>query len=468
MALTIDNPKKYSGSQNPNYLRVRSDLFQNLGFRFKIEFQINNQNIFQPIFLAPSTDTGGRIVVDVNKLMRNRVKLEKSVELLGKFYPLDQTTEYDIKLTETFIDKIDMVEYYWIQPYAGEFKTVIEVANHNFAVGDLIRIENAAVTNIAPGSSKQIIEDALNGIHTVTDIIDSTQFAIDSPFSGSATFVSGSGQIYYNDNRPTTGANSIINDVVITYGYKNQFQLLDPNGKYYNNEYNTLLQDNNINLDMLNIDEIYEWQYYYINLFENKLDAVHQIRFSNGVQTDNYNIQTAVHKNKQVLINPNLIPGITNTYTGKYKIELIDKHGVSIVSKNMTIKPGNCLYENQIFYYDYYGNLASMPITRRMSKEIKANIDGHIHHKYTLQHYQDNDYYMSTEANIEEILEVGEDWLSYTNYLKIEELLASPYKWIKTDEKISIPIEIVDKNYVIMSDKSTTRYKLDLKIKLLK
>lgn len=456
--ITLTQPKQYSGSENANYMRLMSNHFSNLGFRFKVEYFDGNTRLFDPIYLVPSTSTGGSIVVDVNKIMRNYVELHKEQQLLPRFYPDKHTIEYNIKVTEQYQKSIQFTGQ--IINYNDYYKTHLVANNHGLNVGDIIRIENTSVVKyptLTYPFSDQYYNDKYNGIHQVTDVMDQNNFKIDLPLVG--LFQSISGDIYFNDSRLELGDSDETDNLYITYGFKHNIQLLQQSSVFYDNDYSVTLSnpfiDNKISL--------YQWQYYWINIFENKQNIVRTIRFFDDTNTDTYNISNAVQKNKMIQINPNRIPAIQNEYKD-YSFQLLDEFDNIILERKVKSKQG-CLYQNQIIFYDNMGNLISLPFTRRLDKEIKANQTNHIHHKHSHSHYLDNDYIINTQANIERTLTIGEDWLEYHEYNKLEDLLRSPYKWFIDENNYPIPIELVDSN-ISLIDEHNNRFKVELKIKL--
>lgn len=464
----IKNLHNIAASEEKHLLEVYSNKYSNLGFKYKIDYYKEGTNdVLHTQRMAPNPDLSGNVSFNVHNILKHYVDIDKTLQLNQNWYKIDkQQYKYDIKITEEYIEEHTIIDHLYVLPYATQGKTVFKTQNNNtYQIGDVVNINITSITytpDPSQESSKlETIQNAYNGVHTITDILDNKQFAIQVPFATSTSTTSGN--IHYNDMRLKTDATNTITNKQVIYSKPKYNEVYDTNTSTYSNNFT------NFNRYVGTINrQIYDWQDMFILLLENKTNTVRKVVFNTPNKSAYYSCSDSNAITKMINVNPNhctLIgyldsePFLDNE--DYYDIELYDTNNILLMKYRYTLLKECPIFKHQLLFIDDYGALQSFGVTLQQDGVIDLKQNNHVR-KDT---YFDYDTVVNTNNQSEATLNVRMDWLTYSEYKYSEQLFRSSYIWLKDETGLIRPV-IINETSLETKSKHNQRYDRKINIRL--
>ena len=108
----------------------------------------------------------------------------------------------------------------------------------------------------------------------------------------------------------------------------------------------------------------------------------------------------------------------------------------------------NCvIFNDKLIFVDQKGSVSTMMVSLDKIKTLNKNQDGHTYKKQ-----YNKDYYLNTQNNYSESMEVNTDWLDIDEYNYTMDLFKSPYVWYEEDGMTPRPCTIQDSSITVQSD----------------
>lgn len=436
MAISFTNiPNQYSGSLNPNFVEMKSSLVNKKDLKIKFEYLNNGSNIIKPMYLTLDNDQ--RSFIDLNKIMNNYTKPFNMIERLGdKIIEEDfGSFKYDVKATETYVDQISMADHNW---YSGSQIIITTVQPHNYNVGDVVYIEITDVINPHPPTTEYDIKKTLQGAKVVHQVLNLNQFTIKGFWPGSTDQTMGI--VTYNDKRREISSTSsgLINRYII-YGDNTHDELYNDTSAFKTNNWSHKMGMNPIINRSYQEITIKEDEDFYLRFFDPQ-KTIKSIAFNDDMhlitapETDVYQI--------------NLNPWVWNPALPQLKevdVRIVDEF-FNILYIKLTIDRKCELFNDKLIFVDRKGRIGTIYTTLDKKKRVTPNNDGHTYRKM----YNKN-YYINTQNNYSESIELNTNWLDETQYNYIKDLITSPYIWYVEDGKEPRLCKINDTQYEFIS-----------------
>lgn len=224
MAITkIAEPNQYHPGFNPIWYYFDSTNKNQPGFKYIVELYYKGTNTLIKSFeMSPRPNDGYceiNIQNTINKLLTyDSVNPTLTIPVLAN----NNRIEYDIKVKEKFVTTWTYLDYEFRTTGVWEAYTILTTnptsgptssATHNYQVGDQIN-------NLQ--SDGGVLKPALQGLHTVVEVIDNRSIVIDVPWWQVGSGAAVSGVTSFADGRSTTTGvlSTTSNRVVFSSGYQ--------------------------------------------------------------------------------------------------------------------------------------------------------------------------------------------------------------------------------------------------------
>ncbi len=458
-------PQAFTPIYNPITFTFNSPYYNRYGFRYL--FNITNakdNSVIGEYNLSPNIIGDG--FININKVLSNLTSVDFTPNSLYDNDATNSYVDYNISIGAEFSEKWyyqNVNTYTGTSIYSGYtlLTNVVDIS-HSYVAGDQINISSSLTSN------------SLNGLHQVVEVVSNTKIVIDLPFIV-GTDTSTSGSTIYADNRKTSyldvviisgltafnGARSwsdfinwVDNDYTITSGVtETNFLSNIPNSGF------TITGEQDI---WLNVHTTPLTGSSYIVVAETSNNITSFIQEINS--TSNSVQQIAVGFNQISSIFPDCYPNPSVGCIDYYDIYiLIDGDPAKRVSKKIrfTLDKRCKIEDYEILFMDRMGSLASYAFQLRAMEKgnitrntIKQQVD------YNLSNESYSNAYDITERgtaitniNLVKTLELNTNWMSDEMSVYFEELLTSPYTWIKINNQY-LACTINDTDFEVVRQKN--------------
>jgi len=457
-------PQAFTPIYNPITFTFNSPYYNRYGFRYLFDIYDSTNKIIGSYKLSPNIIGDG--FININKVLSNLTSVDFTSNSLYNNNASKSYIDYNISIGAEFGEKW---YYQNVNSYTGNsiysgytmLTNVLDIT-HTYIAGDQINITSSLTSN------------SLNGLHQVVEIVNDSKIVIDLPFIV-GTNTSTSGSTIYADNRKTSyldvviisgltafnGARSwsdfinwVDNDYTITSGVtETNFLSNIPNSGF------TITGEQDI---WLNVHTTPLTGSSYIVVAETSNNITSFIQEINS--TSNSVQQIAVGFNQISSIFPDCYPNPSVGCIDYYDIYiLIDGDPAKRVSKKIrfTLDKRCKIEDYEILFMDRMGSLASYAFQLRAMEKgnitrntIKQQVD------YNLSNESYSNAYDITERgtaitniNLVKTLELNTNWMSDEMSVYFEELLTSPYTWIKINNQY-LACTINDTDFEVVRQKN--------------
>ena len=192
MAITIvsTNQSVLSAGYNPLRWYLSSTNVNEKAFRFIVEVYAagTSTKLFEKKYAPRPSD--GYAEVDISRDVQNFLSAHNPFQNSDINNAPEHYLKFDIKFGEEYIVAWNFSDYIFNSGLTG-FNQTPNVTVHPFVIGDQVRVELNATYND--------FRDVLNGLFTITDVLDNYTVRTQLPWIGSGGATPG--KMYYADNR---------------------------------------------------------------------------------------------------------------------------------------------------------------------------------------------------------------------------------------------------------------------------
>lgn len=443
MAITIvSSPNQWMSAYNPIKWTLDSTNKNEPGFRYIVQLyntgSTSPSNLIAEMDIAPDPTDNGRCDIDVSRVVRNKV--DKFINLnsntiqnaVGTFW------RYDIRFGESFGGVWSFNDYIFLSGGSlglttdSAFGAGFSNVTHPYVVNDQVYVEMNVVYNDC--------RDVISGYYTVTEVVSNKTIRLSAAFpcSGPAS----PGKVRYADNRK-----------VRTYNLSNQTQRGVINSAQSILEYSILdgsmvsyeITNSSTNAKLLtNIPSGFKVstnQHLWLNQFENGNNDAVNIRFVND-NGDVFNkSNSGIFFIKQNGIGPANL-GTLNTISGTapliksdtewYDVWLINSSGVRISEIKRFYIDRRCpINDIEVVFMDRKGSFMSYYFPLKKFESISTSKE--MYNKYVKTFTTSADGVQVFDSSFERKLTINTNFLTDDMNLYFEELLTSPYTYIRLE-----------------------------------
>lgn len=430
----INQPQKLTPAYNPVVFRFSSLSSTNLNFRYIVDvYNSDNELLIGRLRIAPSPDNTG--YVDISKILSNALTVN-----------FDPTSDFTLAATQSYLNynlkvggefneswSFDLVEAYnSVSPFLGYTQlTKSNNITNTFTVGDTISIRNSS-------------DPRLNGLFTVSVVVNDYSFVIDlilpQDISSSTT-----GIVVYADNRKTIYPDQLIlEDYCVFNGVRSWNDFINWKMLRYTLVDVSASSRDDIRFFLTDLPKegftVTPTQDLWLN-FYNQYDGPIKLKWiTNLGETGESEEILGINRVLQVSVGPN---GLDLTDgTESYIFYLKDENGYPLTAVYGFYVDNRCKIEDyEILFMDRMGSLASYSFQLRnkirgkierdtYKKSIAYNLNGGNY----LDAYNINSQGTSiSNINYSKTYELNTNWMNEENSLYFEQLLTSPFTWLKID-----------------------------------
>lgn len=448
--ITLTNyPQTFTPVYNPVTFKFNSTFYNKYGFRYLFDVYNRKDNeLIAKYKLSPQVDGTGYI--DISKVLSNLTSVDFNNQLetndASNSY-VDYRVEIGAEFAQDWVFNSISSNSATGSLYPGYIVLSNEVLISNtYVVGDQISISSSLTSN------------SLNGLHQVVEIIDAYSLVIDLLFVvGTPTTTTG--VTTYADNRKLSFTQSVVLDNLIAFnGARPWNDFINWNGLDY-----TMSSTSSVANFLTDIPSsgfnITPTQDIFLNIHFNPTQSIYPIivaaETSNNItsfiaeitQIDAQNSiqQIAVGFNQISEIFSDCYPSPPDCIDYYDVYLLVDGDPELRVSEKIrfTLDRRCKIEEYEVLFMDRMGSLASYAfqlrafdkgsITRNM---IKQQVDYNLSPDTYSNSYDitERGSYI-TNVNVVKTLELNTNWMTDEMSVYFEQLLTSPYTWIKIDNK---------------------------------
>jgi uncharacterized delta-60 repeat protein len=430
----INEPQKLTPAYNPVVFRFSSLSSSNLNFRYIVDIYNSDTNIIiGRLRIAPSPDYTG--YVDISKILSNELTVD--FDPVSSF-TLDATNSYlnySLKVGGEFNESwsYDLVEAYnATSSFVGytQLTRSNEITN-TFSVGDTISIRNSS-------------DIRLNGLFNVAVVVNDYSLVIDLILPEDILSTT-TGIVVYADNRKTYYADQLILDGYCVFNgvrswndfinwRMNKYTIIDL-GSSSRDDLRLFLTDLPLG-DFV----VTPTQDLWLNFYNQYDDTIKLNWITNLGQTGESEVISGINRVMQVYVGPNALE-LTDG-TENYIFYLKDENNSPLTAVYNFNIDNRCKIEDyEILFMDRMGSLTSYSFQLRTKirgkiekdtykKSIAYNLNGGNY----LDAYNINGQGTSiSNINYSKMYELNTNWMSEENSLYFEQLLTSPFTWLKID-----------------------------------
>lgn len=450
----LNEPQKFTPAYNPVVFRFSSLSSFNLNFRYIIDLYNSDTNtLIARLRIAPTTDYTGYI--DISKILSNALTVDFDPQSSITLDATKSYINYSLKVGGEFNESwsYDLVEAYnESSPFVGytKLKRVNETTN-TFSVGDTISIKNSTDTR-------------LNGLFNVVVVENDYSFVIDLILPDGILSTT-TGFVVYADNRKTYYTDQLILDGYCAFnGVRSWNDFINwKMSKYTIIDLSESSRDD-IRLFLTDLPTqgftVTPTQDLWLN-FYNQYDGPIRLQWiTNLGQSGLSEIITGINKVIQVNVGPNNFDLTDGTES--YIFYLKDENDFPLTAVYGFYIDNRCKIEDyEILFMDRMGSLASY------SFPLRAMIRGKIEkdtYKKSIQYNLNGGNYLSaydittqgtsiSNINYSKTFELNTNWMTEENSLYFEQLLTSPFTWLKIDE-VYYSCIIEEKDFEVVKQKN--------------
>jgi len=430
----VNQPQKLTPAYNPVVFRFSSLSSFNLNFRYIIDlYNTDTDILIARLRIAPTTDYTGYI--DISKILSNALTVDFDPQSSVTLDATKSYINYSLKVGGEFNESwsYDLVEAYnESSPFVGYTQlTRVNETTNTFSVGDTISIKNSTDTR-------------LNGLFNVVAVVNDYSFVIDLILPDGILSTT-TGFVVYADNRKTYYADQLILDGYCAFnGVRSWNDFINWKSIKYTVSGMDISSRDDVHYFLTDLPTqgftVTPTQDLWLN-FYNQCDGPVRLQWiTNLGQTGESDILTGINKVMQVNVGPNGL-GI-NDGTESYIFYLKNENDFSLTAVYGFYIDNRCKIEDyEILFMDRMGSLASY------SFPLRAMIRGKIEkdtYKKSIQYNLNGGNYLSaydittqvtsiSNINYSKTFELNTNWMTEENSLYFEQLLTSPFTWLKID-----------------------------------
>jgi len=452
----LNQPQYLVPAYNPIVFKFSSPNYNNTNFRYLIDlYNEKNDDLIASFKLSPQVDGTGYI--DLSKIIGNEVSVDFNTE---EILIEDAINTYLNFKTNIGAEYSEVWNFDDVLNYTGDtvFDGYVQLVNSNlnpytFTAGTQITISSNASN------------EYINGLHSVVKVIDDYSFIIDMIYPDTPITIT-SGSVTYANNRKTKYSNIVelsgftaFNGVRAWNDFINwksiEYTILDPfltprrQSPYFLTNLPLSGFQMTYSQDMwLNFYGLYSGTTFKLTWFDSLSNTG-----TNGTVLNYNNVS-------QLAAGPTQL-GISEL-ADWYEFYLTNESNDVLTKVYRVNLDKRCKIEDyEILFMDRMGSLLSYAFPLRAiekgtieRQQYKKNIN------YTLNQFNYLNAYDITDRGTSNInvtvtktLELNTNWMSEENSLLFEELLTSPYTWIKIQGKYYACI-INDKEFEVTKQKN--------------
>jgi hypothetical protein len=401
---------------------------------------------------------------DISMLMQSLVTYNESGIGYNASLPYDSSEswyQYDVDLGYEYIDNIEYIAALTID---GLNTNITSTTAHGFQVGDQI-----VITQVSPG----VDNPALEGLHTVISVTNSTNFTVNVLWS-TITNININGNVTYADLRKT----QVLNDALITN--KEVF-----NGAY-NNWTNTSNQSNAFPSAYFLANGANDWL-----MTSNYASVYHPAAAFQGAQFyynlrvyggDNYDVEW-YDMNGNLLDNDSFNPasdGIYAVFVGPTALVTEDYYVIINNDAGFSAEPYYFTYDNrcaindqQLIYLDRMGSWQSFAFQLRTyekgqitREQYNQHIDGQVvSTQWVGVNLQKG--FRTYNTNVTKTFDLNTNWMDQYDATRFQELLTSPQVYyLLNGAEIFAACTIDANSFEVFSQKNKKLIKQSVTIRL--
>ena len=461
----LNYPQAFTPIYNPITFTFNSPYYNRYGFRYL--FNITNakdNSVIGEYNLSPNIIGDG--FININKVLSNLTSVDFTPNSLYDNDATNSYVDYNISIGAEFSEKWyyqNVNTYTGTSIYSGYtlLTNVVDIS-HSYVAGDQINISSSLTSN------------SLNGLHQVVEVVSNTKIVIDLPFIV-GTDTSTSGSTIYADNRKTSYLDVVIISGLTAFnGARSWSDFIN----WVDNDYTITSGVTETNF-LSNIPNsgftITGEQDIWLNVHTTPLTGSSYIvvaETSNNITSFIQEINSTSNSVQQIAVGFNQIKDIFPDCYPNPSVGCIDYYDVYIliggdpdkrVSKKIrfTLDKRCKIEDYEILFMDRMGSLASYAFQLRAMEKgnitrntIKQQVD------YNLSNESYSNAYDITERgtaitniNLVKTLELNTNWMSDEMSVYFEELLTSPYTWIKINNQY-LACTINDTDFEVVRQKN--------------
>lgn len=469
--VTISNyPQILTPVYNPVTFKFDSPSVVKAGFRYLFNvYNTKDNSLIANFKLSPQIDGTGYI--DISKILSNLVSVDLPVFINDFNIDTDLIT-YDAN--KSYVDYYTQIGVEFNQSW--NFDNIYSY-NGNVALSNSIFIGHSYIAGDQITVNSSLSGNAINGLHQVIEVIDSYNIVIDTPFV-SGTSETTFGTTRFADNTKLSYPNiATITGVTAFNGARS---------------WNDFVNWNNINYSMNSVEfpakfltdipstgfNITPTQDIYLNIHFDKTASIYPIIIA--IETNN-NITSFIDELSLSEISGSSIQQvavgfnqISELFSDCYPLPpdcieyydlylLIDGDPELRVSEKIRFNiDRRCKIEDyEILFMDRMGSLVSYAFQLRASEKgnikrdmFKQQVDYDLTPTSYLNSYDITERGSTiTNVNVTKTLELNTNWMTDEMSVYFEQLLSSPYTWIKIDGKYYACI-VNDSDFEIVRQKN--------------
>lgn len=432
-------PNKLTPAYNPVVFAFTSNNYNKPGFRYVVDvFSGGTATKLGGFRVVPQIDGSGYI--DISRILASNLSVDFTDSTNFGAAPLNSQAKYDVKLGEEYSTSWNYTDFlYYVNPssiYNGYIKLpdLASATTHTYVVGDQIIVDT-----IPTG-----VTATVNGLHTVVAVIDPYTIVIDDNtgslsgpvISGSTTYADGRKTLYsgLTNNTGYTAFNGALSfkdfpsyslaDYAMT-GTSTTRKFLT---NLPDNFYMTLDQDMWLNVATMNSQTNAK----YLKISGYKANNV-------LITTFNYEVGTYASANTvtQLGVGPSNLnnPTILNSETEYYTFQMTTAASVATSKEYKVYIDQRCKIEDyEIAFMDRLGSIASYAFQLRATENGTIKRDDFKQKLGTETSYRTYDRGTTPlSVDVTKQYTLNTNWMTDEMSVYFEELLTSPYTWLKVN-----------------------------------
>lgn len=470
----IAKPATITPAFNPMVFSFSGDNSNSTGYRYIAQiYSANTSNLIAGFNITPNSDGNGYI--DISRVIGNEISYNFEPTNFYNYIANNSYIDYDLKIGYEIQDT-SLFSFFYKQT-TGIFNNYTIISGTTafpYNVGDKI--------NLTPTPNLTGLTGNIFGLHTVLQILNSYNFVIDALYPSNPSAYILTGSITYSDQRKTRyGGLLNYTDYTAFNGSKSFKDFLT----YDKNEY--IITGTSItNKALSNIPDNFNItpdQDIWLNFYTNKSSTPAFIYFKNSnndifrrsflpITSSKIN---AIYVAGNQLDTVNLLisgtTGLIKSDTTYYDTWITNVSGQQMTKKYRFNIDQRCKIEDyEIIFMDRMGSMVSFAFPLRAQEsgtitrsEFKNQIGSISNGQWTYNTYDQS----STPLNIdvEKRLTLNTNWITDEMSVYFEELLTSPYTWIKIDGTY-YQCNIIDNSFVTERQKNKNLIRKTVIVKL--
>lgn len=426
MAVIITStPDDLTPGYDQVFFTFSSSTFTNDGYRYIVDiYNDETSELIASQRIAPQQDGTGE--VDISRILNNFLDVDFDPLLVTSplYVPIDAINSYlnySIHLGE---------EYTVAWPYSG----VTSFTNSLYS--GMTRLNGATAHTYLSGNQLSITSSvaAINGLHTVINVPNSTSVVIDVKYPGSTS----SGSTIYADNRKTIFRDlAFAEDLTVYNGARSFGEFIDWTGS----SYTTVSSGHTIGAWLSNIPNnfyVTPEQDIWLNMYFDTIGKTElKIVTDQGVLLTGATI-TISNTDRKVLqfnVGPNNLSPLLNDDIIYYDVYVNEEAGTAnpVTTHKRFYLDRRCKIEDyEIAFMDRMGSISSYAFQLRSVESGEIVRDQFKKQVPRIYNTWDRGSQVINVTIVENLL-LNTNWMTDEMSVYFKELLSSPYTWVKID-----------------------------------